>query len=140
MIRIEGRFDKVGKWWAVEIPALRLNTQGRSRADALEMAEDAVKMLAEDLGVNIPISIDPGAGSDFYVASDDVAGLLAFVMKRQRQKAGLSVRAAAKRLGATSPTAYARYENGSTEPGFSKVNALIEAVAPGSSLVISIGR
>ncbi len=138
MMRIEGRLTKVGRYWAVEIPALRINTQGTSRANALDMAEDAVKLHAEDLDVTIPLSVDPGSASDFYIMSDDVPGLLAFVMRRQRQKAGLSVRDVARRLGTTSPTAYARYEQGVTDPGFSKVNALIDAVAPGGSLVISV--
>lgn len=137
-MKIEGKVAKAGRYWAVEIPALRIHTQGTSRGDALEMGLDAVKLHAEELGVDIPLSVEAGIGNDFYIASDDVAGLLAFIMRRQRQKAGLSVRDAASRLGATSPTAYARYERGDIEPGFSKVDALIGAVAPGASLIISV--
>lgn len=137
-MKIEGKVNRAGRHWAVEIPALRIHTQGTSRTDALEMGLDAVQLHADELEVDIQLTVDPGSGNDFYIVSDDVAGLLAFVMKRQRQKAGLSVRDAAKRLGATSPTAYARYERGDVEPGFSKVDALIGAVAPGASLIISV--
>jgi transcriptional regulator with XRE-family HTH domain/predicted RNase H-like HicB family nuclease len=137
-MKIAGKVNKAGRYWAVEIPALRIYTQGTSRSDALDMGLDAVQLHAEELEVDIPLGVDPGSENDFYIVSDDVPGLLAFIMRRQRQKAGLSVRDAAKRLGATSPTAYARYERGIVEPGFSKVNALIGAVAPGSSLVISV--
>jgi transcriptional regulator with XRE-family HTH domain len=53
-----------------------------------------------------------------------------------REKEGLSLSAAAKRLGASSRNAYARYEQGKSVPSLKKLADLIEAMT-GKDFVLS---
>jgi len=42
-MKIEGKLIRSGKWRAVEIPLLKIYTQGRIRKDAYRMAKDAIE-------------------------------------------------------------------------------------------------
>jgi transcriptional regulator with XRE-family HTH domain len=59
------------------------------------------------------------------------------LLRRQRQKSGLSLAEAADRLGARSRNAYARYEQGRTVPTVAKLDELLKAVAPGRDLLVA---
>jgi predicted RNase H-like HicB family nuclease len=41
-MELEGKIWKSKKLWLVEVPSLNLMTQGKTRAEALDMIEDAV--------------------------------------------------------------------------------------------------
>ena len=71
-MKIAGQVKKAGKWWEVEIPLLRLYTQGRSRADALDMAKDAIEFAIEKKGFHV--SIHAGSGDTFAIEANDEAG------------------------------------------------------------------
>jgi transcriptional regulator with XRE-family HTH domain len=58
------------------------------------------------------------------------------LLRRQREKSGLSLAEAAERLGAKSRNAYARYERGTSVPTVEKLTELLEAVAPGQDFVL----
>ncbi|WP_161953937.1 helix-turn-helix domain-containing protein [Candidatus Methylomirabilis limnetica] len=58
----------------------------------------------------------PGTGEHFEVTSEDQPTLTAFLLRRARQRAGLSLAQVAERLGATSINAYARYQQGRSSP------------------------
>ena len=45
-MRFPGRIRKDGKFWLVEIPAFDAFTQGRTKREALAMAEDLVETMA----------------------------------------------------------------------------------------------
>jgi transcriptional regulator with XRE-family HTH domain len=62
--------------------------------------------------------------------------MISLLLRRQRQKSGLSLVEAADRLGARSRNAYARYEQGRTVPTVAKLDELLEAVAPGRDLLV----
>lgn len=66
----------------------------------------------------------------FGLEATDTRLLLALSLRRQREKSGFSIREVASRLGSSSPTAYARYENGSIAPSFQKLDLLLQAVNP----------
>jgi transcriptional regulator with XRE-family HTH domain len=53
-----------------------------------------------------------------------------------REASGLTLAEAARRLGARSRNAYARYEQGSSVPTIEQLNRLIAAVSPGRDFVI----
>ena len=64
----------------------------------------------------------------------------AFLLRRERSKAGLSLAEMAKRLGAKSLNAYARYEQGRTVPTVPKLSELLSAVSPGKDFVLDESR
>jgi DNA-binding XRE family transcriptional regulator len=133
-MRFAGRVFKVGKHWAVEVPILEVVSQGRSRKDALEMAADAVESLANRPGFKIDVY--PGAGEYFEVGSEDPGTLTALLLRRARQRAGLSLAEVADRLGVASINAYARYEQGRSIPTVQKLSQLFAAVSPRRDFVV----
>ena len=62
--------------------------------------------------------------------------MISLLLRRQRQKSGLSLAQIAKRLGARSRNAHARYEQGVSVPTVDKLDELLRAVAPGRDLVL----
>ena len=133
-MRFAGRVFKVGEHWAVEVPLLDIVTQGRTKKDALEMIADAVEALVNNPGFRLDVF--PGTGEYFEVGSGDQATLTALLLRRVRQRAGLSLAEVAQRMGATSVNAYARYEQGRSTPTIHKLTQLFNAVAPHRDLVL----
>ena len=55
-MRFEGRVKKDGRFWLVEIPAFDAVTQGRTKREAFEMAEDLIETREVAWIVNTPSS------------------------------------------------------------------------------------
>ena len=132
-MRLTGRIWKHGRFWLAEVPMLDAMTQGRSRPEALRMVADLVETMA---GRSLRVEVFPGPRGMFEIGSDDAAGLVAVMLRRQREKHGLSLADVARRLGARSKTAYARYEQGRSVPTVDKLFELLAAVAPGEDFVL----
>jgi ribosome-binding protein aMBF1 (putative translation factor) len=133
-MRLQGRIFKEGRHWLVEIPILDAMTQGRSRKEAFAMAADLVEALSDR--PKFKAFVHPGPGDDFELSTNDVRGLVALLLRRKREASGLSLAQAARRLGAKSRNAYARYEQGASMPTLEQLNKLVAAVAPGRDLVL----
>jgi hypothetical protein len=133
-MRFAGRVFKIGRYWAVEVPILDVVTQGRTKQDALVMIADAVRILVGKPGVTVDVY--PGSGDRFEIGSRDPAALTALLLRRARQRAGLSLAQVATRLGATSVNAYARYEQGRSVPSVAKLSQLFSAVSQHRDLVL----
>ena len=133
-MRLFGRVYEDDPFWLVEIPLLEAMTQGHSRDEALAMAKDLVESLANRPGFSA--TVHSGEGDVFEVGSTDVRGMVALVLRRQRERSGLTLAEAAERLGARSRNAYARYEQGVSVPTVEKLSQLIEAVSPEGDFVL----
>jgi len=133
-VRLAGRIWKDGKFWLAEVPMLDALTQGRSCSQAFRMMTDLVETMADKKGFHV--AIFPGARGAFEVGSDDAAALVAVMLRRQREKRGVSLSEVARRLGSNSKTAYARYEQGRSVPTVEKLFELLAAVAPGEDFVL----
>ena len=72
----------------------------------------------------------------FGVSSTDHNSLISLLLRRKRELSDLSLSQAAKRLGASSRNAYARYEQGRSNPTVDKLNELSYAVCPDADFVI----
>ena len=134
-MELEGRIFRDGKFWLIEVPSLDLMTQGKTKKEAVEMIEDAVLGLIEcyfkpEIGKKLKISVNEYKKDTIGILASDNKVLLALSLKRQREKSGITVREAAKRLGATSPTAYAQYERGTIRMSLEKYDQLLKAVNP----------
>lgn len=133
-MRFYGKTYKDGKFWLAEVPLLDAMTQGHTRKEAFLMAKDLLESLANRPGFSV--TVHPGKHGDFEVSSNDSRGLISLFLRRQREKSGLSLSEAAKRLGAKSRNAYARYERGTSMPSIEKLAELYQAVAPGEDIVL----
>ena len=107
-MRFSGRVFKVKNHWAIEVPILGITTQGRTKKDAFDMIKDAIESLVGRDG--FAISVHAGTKDYFEVGSNDLATFGAFLLKRMRQKHGLTLHEVSHRMGSNSPNAYARYE------------------------------
>jgi ribosome-binding protein aMBF1 (putative translation factor) len=133
-MRFYGKVYKDGNFWLAEVPILEAMTQGRTRKEAFTMVEDLLETLANRPGFSV--KVHPGTHDDFEVSSTDTRGMISLLLRRQRERSGLSLAEAAERLGAKSRNAYARYERGTSVPTLEKLNELLQAVAPDQDFVL----
>ena len=137
-MRLAGRVFKEERYWPTEVPMLGVVTQGRSRKDAFLMIADAVELLVDR--ADFRLEVFAGEGEYFEVGANDEAALTAFLLRRERMRSGLSLAEVARRLGARSANAYARYEQGRSVPTVPKLTALLAAVGPRKDFVLSESR
>ncbi len=126
-MRFEGRIWKDGKHWLVEIPVLNAMTQGRTKKEAFDMAADLVETLVNVKGFTV--QVHPFQGDNFELSSNNPRLMLALMLKRQRQRHGLSLAQVARKLKASSRNSYARYEQGLSMPTVEKLAELLSAVS-----------
>lgn len=88
-MELEGRVWKEGSdpGWLVEIPYLNIMTQGKTKAKALVMIVDAVKLSMEDIfeGKIFDFNINYYEKDLFRLHCSDDKHLLAFALRRQRE-------------------------------------------------------
>ena len=126
-MRFEGRIWKDGRFWLVEIPVLDAMTQGRTKKEAYEMAADLVETLVDEK--DFTVQVHPSQGDSFELSSNNPRLMLALMLKRQRQRHGLSLAQVARKLKASSRNSYARYEQGRAMPTVEKLAELLSAVS-----------
>ena len=132
-MRFEGKVSKSGKQWLAAIPALDAITQARSRVGAYAMAKDLVETMADSRRFVVTVHRLPA--DRFEISANDVKVLVALLLRRQREKSGLTLAQVAARLPQKSRNAYARYERGDAVPTIEKLEELLDAVAPGKEFV-----
>ncbi len=132
-MRFEGRIRKDGRFWLVEIPAFDAVTQGRTKREAFAMAEDLIETMADARGFQV--AAFPLGGENFEIEANRVGTLIALLLRRQRERHGLTLSEAAERLGQRSRNAYARYEQGKAVPSVEKLEQLLKAIAPDQRIV-----
>ena len=135
-MRFEGKVARDGRLWLAEIPLLDAITQGRTKAEALQMIADWLETM-----VNKPTfqaEVHPRGRSEFELSGNDVPAMTALLLRRRREASGASLRDVALRLGAMSRNAYARYERGEAVPTVDKLDALLKATSPDGDFVIGV--
>ena len=132
-MRFEGTIRKEGKFWVVEIPAFDAATQGRTKKEGYAMAKDLLKTMADTRGFEV--TVHPKGKEAFEVEANDVKTLIALLLRRQRERQGLTLAEAAERLGQSSRNAYARYEQGKAVPTIDKLEQLLRLIAPEQRII-----
>ena len=132
-MRFPGRIKKNGRLWLIEVPAFDAVTQGRTKREAFEMVQDLIETMASVRGFRA--TVYPTGGQTFEIGANRLGVLLALLLRRQRERQGLTLAEAAARLGQRSKNAYARYEQGKTMPTVEKLEKLLQAIAPGQKIV-----
>ncbi len=137
-MKIEGKLEKKAgeKIWGVDIPEIGIFTQGRTKKEAYEMAQEAIELVVELEGFKV--TIEPGQNNSFFVIPNKIGPILAMVLRQKRVDNGLSIRQVADRLGQSSPNAYGRYETGKSIPTIEKFDELLAAIDPGSSSILRV--
>ena len=133
-MRFHGKLRRDGKWWLAEVPVFDAMTQGRTRKEAFEMIVDWFATMVDRK--DFSLQIYSARGDEFEVASDDARAMISLLLQRQRHKSGLSLAQVARRLGAKSRNAYARYERGASVPTVEKLDELLRAIAPDRDIVV----
>lgn len=133
-MRFEGKVARDGRFWLAEIPILQAMTQGRTKAEALEMIGDWLETMVNRKGFHA--RVHPTGRYEFEVAGNNAAAMTALLLRRLREASGASLRDVASRLGASSRNAYARYERGDAVPTLDKLDALLKAASPDGDFVI----
>jgi DNA-binding XRE family transcriptional regulator/predicted RNase H-like HicB family nuclease len=133
-MRFSGKIYKDGKFWLAEIPILDLMTQGHTKKEAFEMVADMLESLVNKKDFKIKIFIK--SKNSFEVGSLQSKYLISLLLQRKRENSGLTISQVAKRLGVSSRSTYARYEQGKSVPTVEKFNELIHALCPNINIVI----
>jgi len=126
-MKLEGKVFKDGKFWLSEVPILDLMTQGTSKSDAIDMMASAIKDLAEERK-GLKISIESTEGQTFVLGTNNPDKLISLILKRQREKEGLSIADVVNRLGFSSRNAYARYETSKVKLSMNKFLELYQTI------------
>ena len=132
-MRLEGKLWKDGKFWLIEVPALNAMTQGRTKGEATTMIKDLVETMVDSPGFKAEVHRYPR--DRIEVGANDIRLLVALLLRRQREKSGITLAEAARRLHQKSRNAYARYEQGRAVPTIEKLEELLKAIAPDEELV-----
>ena len=134
-MRFSGKVYRDGTHWLAEVPIFEAMTQGRSRKEALAKIEDWFCSMVDRTGFSVQAHL-VGDGQVEIVASD-LEPMIGLLLQRQRHQSGLSLAEVAKRLGAKSRNAYARYERGDSLPTVTKLDELLHAISPDRDLVLN---
>jgi hypothetical protein len=135
-MRFPGRLQRDGQHWLADVPVFDAMTQGRTRAEALDMIVDWFASMVDQ--PRFAVRVVNVRGVDFEIAAADTRPMIGLLLRRQRQKSGLSLAAVAERLGAKSRNAYARYEQGATAPTVEKLAELLQAIAPDREIFVDL--
>ena len=130
-MRFEGCIKKDARFWLAEIPAFDAVTQGRTKREAFAMIEDLIETMADTRGFKV--KVHPLGGETFEIEANRIGVVVALLLRRQRERHGLTLNDVAERLGQSSPNAYARYEQGRAMPSVEKLEQLLKGGRPGSA-------
>ncbi len=82
------------------------------------------------------VTVQAVGTNGFEVGASDTPAMIGLLLRRQRERSGLTMKQVAKRLGMRSVASYARYEGGRTVPTVDEIDRLLRVVAPGRALVL----
>ena len=102
-MRFQGKLYKDGKFWLAEVPIFAALTQGRTRKEAVAMIADWFETLIDR--PSFSVTVHEGKKGEFEISASDTKAMVRLLLQRQRQLNGLSLAAAAERLGAKSRNA-----------------------------------
>ena len=133
-MELEGKLWKNGNFWLIEVPAIEVMTQGKTREEALKMVGDAIEGLVEcyfpEDTKGFKVNVQEYKKGIIGVSTSNNSIMLAFSLRRQREMSKSTVREVSLRLGSNSPNAYARYEKGRTRISLDQYERLLQAVNP----------
>ena len=142
-MELVGKVWKDGKFWIVEVPAIDVCTQGRTKKDALMMIQEAIlELMAEYFPINdiknIKLEVFNIEKNAIGIKASNNSLIVSFSLIRQREQSQSTVREVAGRLGFSSPNAYAQYERGNMCIGLDQYERLLQAANPTRPLSLRV--
>ena len=137
-LNFQGRVWRDGRFWLIEVCALDVMTQGRTRKEALEMLKDAVESLVDRSGFEVDVTLRTKNAVILGTRGGQNDKLLAaFFLKQQRAKNGLSLNQVVGRLKITK-NAYAQYEQGRSLPSLAKIQEFVAAMNDNAVFAVDV--
>lgn len=127
------------KFWYASVPALGVSGQGATRKAACADFVAGLEELAQyfmPFRVPFEVTVVDEGEDTLFVSANDTVRLLALLLRDQRAHLGMSLADVAEEAGAKSRNGYAQYEQGKVMPTLSKLQELLDIVAP--DLVLAI--
>ncbi len=110
---------------------------GATRADACESLAEEIADYASWYGLaGLAVQVTHDGKSTLHVASNDLTRMLALLVKRMRIWKDMSLADVTQAIGAKSRNGWAQYEQARCEPSISKLQAMLDIVAP--ELVVAV--
>lgn len=136
-IDLEARDDT--ETWCASVLPLGVTGYGVTRqAACTELAASLEELAAEVVPSRSPfeVSVVDDGEHTLLVSASDTTRLIALLLRDQRTSYGMSLADVAEEAGARSRNAYAQYEQGKVMPTLSKLQDMLDIVAP--ELVLAI--
>lgn len=120
------------------VEQLGISASGDTRDAACKVLGDLIREHAGDYGLATgwKVAVTHDGERTLHVTSNDVSRMLALLLKRARIWADLSLADVTLETGAKSRNGWAQYEQGRSEPSISKLQAMLDVVAP--ELVVAV--
>jgi hypothetical protein len=134
---LEAKIEKDGKFFSVDFAAIDAGTQGHTVLELLEMTKDLVKGFC-DRPAEISVSLKAN-NKIVEVEVSPSSALIPAILRRQREKSGLTSREVTSILGEKSPSSYSAYELGKRVPSAEKLDDLLEAVSKQDKIRVRLG-
>lgn len=123
---LTGTMHRVGKYWAIECPAIDAATQGTSKKNALDMMVDWVRSMLDD--PEYPIEIMAEGDATFAMRFVDPRGVVGLLVAHARAASGLTLDQLAEKTGKQSRSAVRHYETGKNATSLQKMTEILNAV------------
>jgi DNA-binding XRE family transcriptional regulator len=140
-MRIQGTVQKDGKYWLISIPIADLDTQSTTKSDAYAMAKDVIEQMVGESEFHVKIT--PLGAEDFLISTDNEKNsklLVGLILKRNRERAHLTMAQVAKRMKVSSINSYSQYEQGKTLPSVDKFFEILHAINKNFEPVLTLLR
>lgn len=126
---VEGKVWKstTSIFWLAEIPLLDLVTQAEAKDKLAEMVKDALETVINDSTFFVTVNL---LQNQLLIEANDSKKLMALILKKQRNKRGLTQEEVAKNLNSKSVNDYAQYEQAKHMPTIEKFEELLHAIDP----------
>ena len=133
-----GEITKSGPYYAALLESLGAYGQGRTRKAACDALAATVLDYVADRGAidGFEVYVVEDGDVTVRVTSNDPARLIALLLRRQRELHEMSLADVATATGAKSRNGWAQYEQGRVEPSITKLDNLLETVAPELTVAI----
>ncbi len=126
-MKYEAIITKEGKFWMIECEALDILTQSSTKGAAAETLKDSIESYINKENFNVTVTLREK--NKLIVSTNNQTEMIALMLKRQRQKHGVTMKQITENMGASSITAYARYEQGKSCPTIEKLEQIMTAIS-----------
>lgn len=133
---LEGKVYKDGSYWLIEVPFLDLMTQGKTKTEACDMLQDALRELLGKKSFKTKLYYSDK--ESFLLQTNYEELILALGLKRQRIKHHMTLKDVTKNLKAKSINSYAQYEQGKSVPSLAKLESFLKAINKNLGLAFKI--